>query len=155
MSGIGDSPFGLGPYGLGTPAVAPAQGGALLVDQAGEGQGSRYIDGRTRDFVADQYGRLVGMGNTKQLVQLAVSTEYGSAATIDLGHKLREIQRISDNFTKAVDNVLRTALRKLTDGGLIAILSIDVQRLRSQGGAFARVRWRDLQTGVEDTEIVT
>ena len=67
---------------------------------------------------------------------------------------LKSIVRITDNFSKQVDNVLRTSLRKLTDANMITILSIDVVRLKTQGGALARLRWRDLVTGEEHTENV-
>lgn len=154
MSGAGNMPLGLGPYGLGTPAVAAPQGGATLSDHSGVQRGSRFIHPVTRDFAVDANGHKIGMNDKRQLVQLAVSTELGSASVRSLGNRLKSIVRISDNFAKQVDNVLRTALAHLTNKNTITILSIDVNRLKSQGGAYARLRWMDPDSGDEFAEDV-
>lgn len=154
MSGFGSQPFGSSPYGIGTPATAPEQGGALLRDTAtGQTQGSRKIDPFTRDYVLDENGRLLGVGNIKQLVQLAVSTTRGTAAMRRLGQTLREIDRVSPNFQRRVDHALREAVQHLVNDDLIEVVGTEVEILRP-GVAFARLRWRDLETNTEDEELV-
>ena len=154
MSGFGSQPFGSSPYGIGTPATAPEDGGALLRDvDTGQTRGSRKVDPFTRDYVVDTNGRLVGMGNTKQLVLLAVSTKQGSAAMRQLGQTLRDIDRISPNFQRRVDHALRDAVQHLVNSNLIEVVGTEVEVLRP-GVAFARLRWRDVETGLEDEELI-
>lgn len=154
MSGFGSQPFGSSPYGIGTPATAPEQGGALLRDTVtGQTRGARRIDPLARDYVLDENGRLLGVDNIKQLVQLAISTSRGSAAMRRLGQALREIDRVSPNFQRRVDQALREAVQHLVNDDLIEVVGTEVQILRS-GVAFARLRWRDLETGLDEEELV-
>jgi hypothetical protein len=154
MSGFGSQPFGSSPYGIGTPAVAPELGGSILRDEAnGLSTGSRKIDPRTRDYVLDANGRILGMSDTKQLVLLAVSTDKGSSAMRELGQVLRSIDRITTNFSRRVDSTLRAAVQHLVNRRLIEVVGSEVQVLRS-GVAFARFRWRDLTTGREEETFI-
>jgi hypothetical protein len=154
MSGFGSQPFGSSPYGIGTPAVAPATGGSILRDEfSGETHGSRSIDPYTRDYVLDDNGRILGMSDTKQLVILAVLTDKGSSAMRQLGHELKSIDRITPNFSRRVDNTLRAAVKHITDRRMIEVIGTEVQVLRP-GVAFARLRWRDLVTGLDDEVVV-
>lgn len=150
MSGFGSQPFGASPYGIGTPATAPAQGGKILRDTSnGFSTGSRKIDPLTKDYVLDDYGRLVGMGDLHQLVFLAVSTTKGSSAMRSLGQDLRRIERISSNFQRRVDTTLRAALQSLVNARRIEVISTSVEIIRP-GVVRTRLRWRDLETGREN-----
>ncbi len=149
MAGFGSQFNGSSPYGIGTPAVYTGNAGRPLQDEQDVQHGSRYIDSLTKDYVIDENGRLGGMSNIHQLVLLAVSTTRGSAAVRTLGHDLRNIDRITTNFTRRVDATLRTALRDLTSRGLIEVVSVSTEQLLP-GRAYARLRWRDLTTGSAD-----
>jgi hypothetical protein len=153
-NGFGSQPFGSTPYGLGSPATAPARGGALLRDATtGQSRGSRKINPSTRDYELDEYGRLLGMSDVHQLVLLAVSTTKGSAAMRTLGHELRKIERISANFIRRVESALTTAVQHLVDAGLVEVVDVEVELVRPSV-ARARLRWRDLTTGLdEETEV--
>jgi len=154
MSGFGSQPFGSTPYGLGTPAVAAELGGKVLRnEQNGESTGSRRIDPVTGDYVLDDNGRILGMDDVKHLVFMAVATDKGSSAMRQLGHELRRIDRITSNFTRRVDSTLRAAVQHLVNRELIEVVGTEVQVIRP-GVAFARLRWRDLETGLEDETIV-
>ena len=154
MAGFGSAPFGAFPYGIGTPSVAPELGGSVLRDETtGEITGSRKIDPVTKDYVLDDNGRILGMADTKQLVLLAVATDKGTSAMRSLGQDLRSIDRITSNFTRRVDVTLRAAVQHIVDRELIEVIGTEVQVLRP-GVAFARLRWRDLSTGLEDDTVV-
>lgn len=147
MAGFGSQPFGSSPYGIGTPAVATELGGKLFQDAAsGEQTGSRKIDPLTRDYEINDYGRIAGMSNVKQLVLLAVSTKRGSSAMRELGQELQSIERITSNFARRVDTTLRRSVQHLVDRGLITVIDTTVEIVRP-GVARARLRWRDISTG--------
>src|SRR5687768_14948454 len=151
MAGFGSQPYGSSPYGIGTPAVATNLGGATLTDEAGVQRGSRRIDPYTKDYVLDETGRIAGMSNVHQLVQLAVSTTKGTAAMRALGHDLRRIDRISANFVRRVDTTLRAAVQRLVSQGLIEVVGTSVEVARP-GVGFARLQWRDLTSGSSRVE---
>lgn len=144
--------FGAQPYGVGTPTVAQDGGGSVAVNPySGEVEGSRRIDPRTKDYVIDSTtGRILGMTNTQQLVLMAINTEKGSSAMQALGHELRTIDRITTNFERRVDTVLRAAVSHLVRAELIEVQGTEVVVL-GPGRAFARLLWRDTESGVEDS----
>lgn len=148
MSGIGIFPFGLGAYGIGTPVTVPSPAGKIYEDSAGDQQGSRYINPTTGDFEFNSNGRTVGMRSIRQLVQMRVATDLGSASMRELGNNLKTIQRVTDNIEKQVDNSLRTALGDLVSNNLISIDRITIDRITGlSAGIFVRMQWRDLSTG--------
>lgn len=138
MSGLGSSPFGSSPYGSGTPAVAPETGGSVFAVDGGGNSGSRFVDYRTRDYVFDTYGRMVGMSDVAQLVQLAVAGIKFSGGRIAAATQ-GELQRKVD-----------AALKPLVDGGLITVEPVELRRFGTSGGAVA-VKWTDLETLEEST----
>lgn len=150
MPGFASQPFGSTPYGIGQPSDAnPNGGGALRGQFTDQPTGSRRIDPRSKDYVLNEWGRIRGMDDTQQLVLLAVSTDRGSSAVRELGHELKKIDRITDNFERRVDSTFRTALEHLVSRGMIAIHSVTVERASVPGRAFARIVWRDLVTETE------
>lgn len=150
--GFGGSGFGSSPYGIGTPTSASSGGKILRNTLTGQSTGSRRLDPKTKDYVLDEYGRIEGMSNVQQLVLVAVSTEQGSSAVRTLGQDLKKIDRITNNFEKRVENVLRAALSHLTDDNLIEIKSITTTRLPTTGRAYTKLVWRDLTTDLEHSE---
>ena len=151
MSGFGSQPFGSSPYGIGTPSTAPEQGGKILRDLfTGETQGSRRIDPLTKDYVLDDFGRIVGMVDVQQLVLLAVSTDKGSSAVRQLGQDLKKIDRIGTNTVRRIDVTLRAAVQHLVDRDLIEVVDTKVTVVRP-GVVLANLRWRDLNTGLVET----
>lgn len=147
--GIGLCPVGSSPYGFGTPDAAPIPGGKPLRDTlTGAQLSSRKIDPRTKDYTFDAFGRIVGMTQAQQLVQLALSTDKGSSAIRNLGHELRTLTVISANFTRRVEELITQALAAIVQRGLIEIVQITVERV-GKTGAFTRVRWRDTSTKSE------
>lgn len=145
---------GLGPYGYGTPAVAPIPGGAVFRDSAtGDQLGARRIDPKTGAYVYDAYGRVEGMSAGAQAVYLACKVESGTSSVSTLGHELRSIDRITTNMARRVEQKIRAALAAAERTGLIRIVAIDVEPMNERG-AFARVRWLDLETREERETIV-
>lgn len=147
-SGLGSQGFGSTPYGLGTPAVAPSQGGAIFRDAStGLSTGSRMIDPVTKDYVFDSNGRILGMPDVHQLVLLAVSTRKGSSAMRELGQELERIPRITANTARRVDSTLRASVQHLVDQGLITVTGTTVET------GDARIRavllWRDLTATID------
>lgn len=156
MPGFASQNFGRSPYGIGQPADTDPNGGGPLRDQfTGQATGSRRIDPRSKDYLLNEWGRIRGMSDTQQLVLLAISTDRGSSAVRELGHELKKIDRITDNFERRVDSTLRTALEHLVQRGDIQVVSVTVERHSVPGRAFARVVWRDLvsQTEPQVTEV--
>jgi hypothetical protein len=145
VSGFGSQPFGSSSFGIGTPALAPFPGGALLRDSAtGVSTGSRRIAGK--DYVIDANGRIEGMNDLQQLVLIAVTTVLNSSAMPGLGQSLASISVIGNNFERRVADVLKKSLEHLTSRNLIAIVSIRVRRLKTPGAASIRLQWRDVAT---------
>ncbi len=151
-SGLGTQPFGISPYGIGTPITAPVPGGEILRHVVtGEACGGRRIE--RGDYVFDEYGRPSGMPNAHQLVLLAVSTAKGSSAMIELGHNIRSIERITSNIVYQVSTTVRAAVAHIVERGLIEVVDVVVEQVRP-GTVRARLRWRDLSSGVaSETEI--
>ena len=153
MSGVGSVPFGSSAFGLCPPMGAPAVGGAPTADPTtGLPTGARKIDPRTKDYVLVN-GSIAGMSAVRQFVLLAVSTTKGSSAMRSLGQELASIDRISGNFVRRVDTTLRAAVQHIVNRGLIVVVETKVELVRP-GVARARLRWRDLSTGLEDETLV-
>ncbi len=149
MSGFGAAPFGVAPYGVGTPATAPEPGGKIHRDEATGAQfGSRKLNKYTKQYEFDDYGRVLGMADVQQMVQIAVSTELGSSAVRNLGHELRTVLDITDNFQRRVQTILESALADLVKRKLVEIITVDVRRVNTSG-LYALLRWRDLTTNNE------
>lgn len=145
MSGFGSQAGGSTPYGIGTPATAPAPGGAVLHNPAANAStGSRRIDPKTRDYVIAN-GRILGMNDTQQLVLMAVLTVRGSSAMPALGHRLGDIETMGDDFDRAVRAAYEEALADLVARRLIEVVGIEIRRLHP-GSAHIRIRWRDIES---------
>lgn len=154
MAGFGSLSFGGGPYGLGTPATAPVPGGLPLTDvQNGEVTGSRRLHTSSRDYVFDSFGRIEGMGDVRQLMQLAFLTDRGSSALPTLGHDLRKIDRITDSTRKRIQTAVEVAIEPLVLRGLVQLVAVEIKRVHPSGVSL-KVRWRDLGAGIEQETIL-
>lgn len=129
-TGAGNSGFGTGPYGFGTPAVAPTPGGAVNRDPSGHQLGSLAIstDPATKgQYVFDSFGRRQGMPDTHHLVILAVKTELGTCCVQDLGNEFAEVRKITDAFESEQSVRVRKCLASLVTRKLVQIDAIVVQ----------------------------
>ena len=161
MSGAGIQPAGTSSAGFGSSEQGNPQDGVPFRSlQTGQSNGSRYIDQRTRDFVMDDNGRLIGMPNVSHLVQMAITTERNSSAVRTLGHELGKLDRITPNFEKKVLQVLTSALQPLIDAKLVEVVgfaSFDSSSTNpglASGRVYGRLLWRDLTTRGEPREVL-
>lgn len=148
-TGFGSTPYGAGPYGLGTPDGAAVPGGKVLRNTfSGVPMGSRKIDTLTGRYEMDAYGRVTGMSDAQQLVLLRVKTDKASSAVRTLGHELRKLDRVTENFQKRVSDTYTNALADIVELGIIAVDSIKAVQVRP-GATFVHIRFRDLSTEQE------
>lgn len=89
-------------------------------------------------------GRLAGMSNVQQLVQIAVTKAQPSLEALD---------RLDGGFKNAVLAILSTALQPLVDRGFIEILGVSVRMNKADGlrpgQAVTLLKWRDRTTNEE------
>ena len=134
--GLGSCPCGSAPYGSGTPTEGPENAGDLFALAGGGTSGSRFIDYRTGDYELGDDGRPIGMGDTPQLVLLALSKAVKAEG------------RIGPETEGIIRRRVQAALLHLTSRGLVEIKSIAFSRFGSNG-INTRVVWRDLATEQE------
>ncbi len=94
-------------------------------------------------------GRIEGMNNVQQLVQLAVT---------NAGPQLLELDRLDGSFQKGVLAILSEAVAPLAARGLVAVEGVSV-RMNKSGGlepgqAVTVFKWRDLTTQKEHQETI-
>lgn len=144
------TPYGIGPYGLGTPPTAPTPGGLVNRDASGVQQGSVAIslDNASKgQYVFDAYGRRLGSGNVRHMATLALSTVRGSSCVPDLGERFSEIRKIEDSFEKEQAARITEALSSMVERKIITIDAITVDP--GQGHpASTRVRLTDLTQNI-------
>ncbi len=145
MRGIGLQPAGATPGGFGEPSQQGLGTNVVLPDEKiGGSHGSRKIDPITRGYVMNDDGRLVGMSNVQQMVQLAV---------MKAGPRLAEIDRLDGGFKNEMLKALTGAMSVLVNQGIIEIVGVTV-RMNSadglkQGQATVLFNWRDRTTRKE------
>lgn len=155
MSGFGSDTIGVGPYGLGTPTSATdTSAGKIYRDEkTGSSLGSRKINPITRQYEFDSYGRIVGMPDVQQMVQIALSTEARSSVIAELGHELNLIESFTPNHEQTVRSTIERALSDLIKRKLVRLDSVKVERFNTSG-AIITVNWTDLTTGLAQTSAV-
>ena len=137
MSGFGTAPFGTGPYGFGA-VVEPTDttGSLFLSSDTGKTTGSRKIDQRTGDYTMGATGRLEGMGDSAQLVQIAIAS----------------LKLAGGRLTPATEGIVRrkveAALEHVIGPGRIELQELVFDKFKSEG-LFTAIRWRDLVTEQE------
>ncbi len=160
-NGAGLQGAGVTSAGFGTPSEATEPGGAFLRDtRTGKIFGARKIDPRTRDFVIDSFGRLLGVEYVKHAMQMSLHTEKGSAAVQRMGQMLRAIDRITPNVEQRILLTLTEAVQPLISQGLVEVLGFshftagNNRNGLKPGAVYGRFLWKDLTTGQEHEEIV-
>lgn len=149
--GAGNAPAGTAPAGMGTPASGNGTGLVPFAAlQTGAPMGSRLIDQATKRYVIGADGRMRGMNNIAQMVQIAVTTTLNSSSVRGLGIDLSSAQTLDAGTTNAMNAIYRSALADLINRNLIELLSVDVTPFPTSG-AYVLVKWRDLSTGLEQT----
>jgi len=146
--GVGKSPVGKAPAGLGVPDAAPSNAGTSLVDANGVQQSTRLIDPVTGQYVIDERGRYVGVSAVAQRVQLALTTTVGSASVYTLGIDTPG-GVIGNNFVSRRRATILQALAGLVKEKAIEVVDITIDA--SVRPIYTQVRWRDLTTEIEQT----
>ncbi len=144
MAGFGFTPMATGPFGIGTPAEAPAPTTGTV--------GIRWINPATRDYEVDvATGNLKQMPGVRQQVMLAISTIQGTA-TPNPRFGVVLPNKMANTFESECKNACRSALRHLTttDPPLIQINSILVTKGRNSRAEIL-IDYTDLSTGERDT----
>jgi hypothetical protein len=141
MSGIGDSPLGTSPFGIGQPD-------ALALLESAADSGARLLDPTTGDYTIDSdTTRFTRSPNVKQLVVIALRTRLGSAAAaLDLGIKLPE--KLGQTFQAEASASVRAALRHLTDNKIIRVISVQTERSGERAAIY--VQYRDVASNTID-----
>lgn len=148
--GAGFQPAGSTPAGFGAPTQTGLGSNVVLPDSAvGGSHGSRKIHPVTRDYVMNDEGRIEGMNNIQQLVQLAVTKAEP---------ELQKLDRLDSAFEKGMLAILNQAVAPLVAQGLIDVIGISV-RMNAAGGlqpgqAVTKFLWRDRTTNEEQSESV-
>lgn len=148
--GAGFQPAGATPAGFGSPSQTGLGSNVVLPDSSvGGSHGSRKIHPVTRDYVMNDDGRIEGMNNVQQLVQLAVTNAEP---------ELQKLEKLDGGFQKGVLAILSDAVAPLVAQGLVDVIGVTV-RMNKQGGlqpgqAVTLFKWRDRTTGEEQSESV-
>ncbi len=124
MAGLGNSPFGTSPFGIGTPATLPDPISGL--------PGVRFLDPRSRDYQYDSTtGQLAQMPTVRQRVLLSLLTLRGSSTVLpEFGVELPK--KIDQAFERRVKDSVRIALRQLTE--IERLIRIDGILISNRGG---------------------
>jgi hypothetical protein len=142
MAGAGLLPFGLGPFGFGTPlsVEAPPAGAA----------GSRYLNPATGDYEQDPTTRqFAQMPALRQRVVLALRTLLRSSTAVPtMGVELP--RKMGTTYAAEVRNAVLVALRQLVE--IEKIMRVDgITTVKGVGGrSLITVSYTDLTTGEAD-----
>lgn len=146
--GVGVSPAGVGPFGIGTPALAIQPTGKALQGAGGAQYGSRKISTAADSFgqyVIDADGNVTGDRDVRQMVILAARTILGSSVVAGLGGTFSEIRKIGDDFKSLMTSKIQAAFSDLAKAQMISIDSIEITEFDG-GRTFTRVFITDLTT---------
>jgi hypothetical protein len=149
-TGTGLQGAGTTPAGFGAPTQTGRGTNVVLPDMSvGGSHGSRKINPITRDYVMNDDGRIEGMNNVQQLVQLAVTNAEP---------ELMRLDRLDAGFEKGMLAILSAAVAPLVAQGLIEVVGVSV-RMNEAGGlkpgqAVTLFKWRDRTTSEERSESV-
>jgi len=153
--GAGGSAAGVTNGGFGVNFHAPIPAPHLFDDPFSPSHlDGRRIDPVTRDYTINpSTGSIYGMTAAQQLVELAFTTVLGSSAVSGLGNDILSIQKITDSFANDVTQKIRTALSDLVNRNVITLISVTVDRVRTNGGYFV-TRWIDNSTSQEQIKVI-
>lgn len=137
--------------GLIVPDPAATSSHVALPDPAtGLSLSCRRLDPASGDYVFTADGRPEGWTTAQQQMFLALRTVRGSAAVAALGQDASTIQVKGSDYPRQLSTRINAAVASIVAQGLVEILSIQTAD-RSADGGVAVVRWRDLSTGLEQT----
>ena len=146
--GFGVAPYGISSFGFGSPATATPPTGTILTGSQGRVYSSRAIgtdiDNRGQYVVGDD-GRVLGMPDGRQMVLLAYTTVYGSAADGTLGQRLGNLRKIGDDAQATVEALAREPVAALISRGIVRFDGVDVRRI-GLTAISVLVRLQDLTT---------
>lgn len=141
--------MGTGPYGFGTPEPGDENTGKPTLDPTtNRSTGIRLI--QNGDYVRAN-GRPLGMTRAQQMVLLAVSTDKGTSAVRSVGHELKTIERVTDNFIKRCTQTVESALAPAVALGIVQIRTITVEKTPNRP-AYIRVQWFDVEAQTDRTD---
>lgn len=154
--GAGPSPLGVAAYGYGTPAEAPVPGGLINRGSDGKQYGSPALSletGTRGQYVFDEFGRRTGMQDVRHMIILALSTVRGSCVVQTLGHRFRELRKVTDQYPQEQKTRVEEALEPLVQRKLISIDDITVEPRNGQP-AVTRVLVTDLSNGTVIEQLI-
>lgn len=139
MVGLGGTPIGSSPFGMGTPIAAAAPPEQAL-------QAARYIDPVTRDYVAGDDGEYLAMPSVRQRALIALGTTLGSSsALLEAGLKLPD--RIDQRYPQTSEQSIRAALDFMVRAGEMHIDGVRVEDSGAIGRSQHLIDYVDLTTG--------
>ena len=136
-------PFGVGPFGFGTPVtgVAPPTGAA----------GSRYINPQTRDYEIDpttkQQAQMPGL---RQRVLLAVTTVLASSTAVP-GMGVALPKKMGTSYEAQVRNAVLMSLRQMIDVEKVLRVDAIIVKRTGSGRSQITISYTDLATGEQET----
>lgn len=104
-----------------------------------------YINSTTGDYLFNDNGNVSGLNGVQQQVFLALSTQLGSSAVVNLGQSLTSIRVITNNINSDISNYINLALVKLINSGSILLNNITTNKIGSNSLEIV-VDWTDLTT---------
>lgn len=147
MAGVASSPVATGPYGIGTAVPATVTTTKVLKGDQGKQFGSRKLttgDPTIGQYAFDSDGNVVGDKDVRQLVILAITTEFGSSVIPTLGRGPTP-RKITADFAPQMTARIERALSDLVRDQFITIDSIAITE--TDGGRTSTlVRITDLTT---------
>ncbi len=120
MAAAGTSPFGVAPYGIGTPSGA-------TVPPADQVRGCKLIDYRTGDYARGPDGAYLRMPRTRHRVMMALGTLLDSASAVP-GFGTRFPDRIDESYERSVREEVRRRLKPLIDSFELVLDSVTVEQ---------------------------
>ena len=154
--GAGLSPAGTAAAGYGIPDSGTPLPNTILADvRTGSFQTGRQLNPATRDYIMLPTGVLQGQGTVPQLVQLALTTQLGSSALVNLGIDLSNATEKGSDFQRQMATLVANALSPLVAGKLVRLDAVIVSEPPSNPDAgIAIVKWFDLTTQTQNTSTV-
>lgn len=146
MAGLGLTPLGVTPFGLGTPDGTQAPPDTKPA-------GVRYINYLTKDYERADNGELKRMPPMRQRVLLVLSTTLGSS-TILPGLGLRLPERIDKRYPQLAEQAIRSALKPMVQSRELRVDFVRVNRTNNPGRVDHQVGYTDLTTGNTGTVTV-
>lgn len=151
MSGLGLSPLGTSPAGIGSQvANGPLYQSTAWQKSTTGAVSSVQIDPRTRDVVHDAQGSEQGMSDAAQRVWMLCQTTQGSRANWPKDGFARP-ESIGGDFARLTEDAFRNALAPMILDGTITIdsFTIEIDPATPTRG-YALVTWTDRRTNRQE-----